>query len=65
MELIEATPWLSPLMPATGFRLGPKLSAEQQADVDFGFRIAKEISRLEIGQTVVVKGGHGAGGGRF
>ena len=23
----------------------------------FGFRIAKEISRLEIGQTVVVKGG--------
>lgn len=57
VELIEATPWLRPFMPDTGFRLGAKLSTEQQTDVDFGFRIAKEISRLEIGQTVVVKGG--------
>src|SRR5687768_1187418 len=57
VELIEATPWLKPLMPAAGFRLGPKLSKEQQADVDFGFQIAKEISRLEIGQIVVVKNG--------
>jgi len=57
VELIEATPWLAPLMPGKDFSLGPKLSAEQKADVDFGFRIAKEISRLEIGQTVVVKNG--------
>jgi UDP-2,3-diacylglucosamine hydrolase len=57
IELIEATPWLKPLMPGNGFQLGPKLSAEQRADVELGLRIAKEISRLEIGQTVVVKGG--------
>ncbi len=57
VELIEATPWLQPLMPANGFHLGPKLSDEQRADVEFGFRLAKEISRLEIGQTVLVKGG--------
>lgn len=57
VELIEATPWLQPLMPQAGFQLGPKLSAGQEADVDFGFRIAKETSRLEIGQTVVVKSG--------
>lgn len=57
VELIEATPWLKPLMPDAGFRLGAKLSAEQEADVAFGFRIAKEVSRLEIGQTVVVKKG--------
>ena len=57
VELVEATPWLKSLMPASGFRLGPKLSEAQRADVDFGFRIAKEISRLEIGQTVLVKGG--------
>jgi DUF1009 family protein len=57
VDLIEATPWLQPLMPVNGFHLGPKLSDTQQSDVDFGFRIAKEISRLEIGQTVVVKGG--------
>src|SRR6266567_9644275 len=57
VELIEATPWLKPLMPDDGFHLGPKLSADQQQDVEFGFRIAKEMSRLEIGQTVVVKSG--------
>jgi DUF1009 family protein len=55
VELIEATPWLKPLMPQAGFHLGPKLSADQRADVEFGFRIAREVSRLEIGQTVVVK----------
>ena len=57
VELIEATPWLSPLMPGRDFKIGPELSQAQSADVEFGFRIAKEISRLEIGQTVVVKNG--------
>jgi len=57
VELIEATPWLRPLMPANGFQLGPRLSEAQRADVEFGFRIAKETSRLEIGQTVLVKNG--------
>ncbi len=57
VELIDATPWLAPLMPGKNFHLGPKLSAEQKEDVEFGFRIAKEVSRLEIGQTVVVKNG--------
>jgi UDP-2,3-diacylglucosamine hydrolase len=57
VELIEATPWLKPLMPDRAFRIGPRLSAEQEEDVAFGFRIAKEVSRLEIGQTVVVKKG--------
>ena len=57
VELIVATPWLAPLMPTNGFQLGPKLSQAQQADVQFGLRLAKEVSRLEIGQTVVVKNG--------
>ncbi|HEY5915005.1 MAG TPA: UDP-2,3-diacylglucosamine diphosphatase LpxI, partial [Verrucomicrobiae bacterium] len=57
VELIEATPWLRPLMPGAGFQLGPALSASQRVDVDLGARVAKEISRLEIGQTVVVKNG--------
>lgn len=55
VQLIEATPWLEPLMAGLGTRIGPKLSDEQREDVRFGFRIAKEISRLEIGQSVVVK----------
>jgi hypothetical protein len=57
VELVEATPWLAPLMPSRGFHLGPRLSGAQESDVEFGHRIAKEVSRLEIGQTVVVKNG--------
>jgi len=57
IELVEPTPWLKPLMPGAGFHLGPKLSADQRTDIEFGLRIAKEVSRLEIGQTVVVKDG--------
>lgn len=57
VQLIEATPWLKPLMPARGERIGSKVSADQESDVAFGFRMAKEVSRLEIGQTVVVKKG--------
>ena len=57
VELIPATPWLRPLMPVAGFCFGPKLSAEQETDVAFGLRMAKEMARLEVGQLVVVKNG--------
>jgi UDP-2,3-diacylglucosamine hydrolase len=57
VELISALPWLTPLMPGKGISLGRELSPELTADVDFGYKIAKETSRLEIGQLVVVKGG--------
>ena len=57
VELIESTPWLHPLMPGKGFHLGRIPSAAQREDAEFGFRIAKEVSRLDIGQLVVVKSG--------
>jgi hypothetical protein len=57
ITLIEPIPWLGALMPPAGFSLGPKLTDAQKEDIAFGFRIAKEISRLEIGQMVVVKEG--------
>lgn len=57
VELIPATPWLKPSMPSGDFHMGPKISAEQREDVAFGYKLAKEISRLEIGQIVVVKNG--------
>jgi DUF1009 family protein len=57
IELIEATPWLKPLMPGAAFHVGAKLTAEQTEDVAFAYRIAKEVTRLEIGQLVVVKDG--------
>src|SRR4051812_46961803 len=57
VELLDATPWLKALMPGADFVMGSKLRDEQKEDIAFGYRIAKEISRLEIGQIVVVKNG--------
>jgi DUF1009 family protein len=57
IELIAPVRWLQSLMPTAGFSLGPKLSDGQKQNVAFGFAIAKKISALEIGQTVVVKDG--------
>ena len=57
IELITAVPWLKTMMPGAGFRIGPEPSQQQQSDADYGFGIAKEVSKLEIGQTVVVKEG--------
>jgi hypothetical protein len=57
VELIEATPWLKPLMPGAGFTLGAPLGKEHRADLDYAFGLAKAVSRLDIGQTVVVKDG--------
>jgi len=37
--------------------MGPKPGSQQRDDVEFGLRIAREVSRLEIGQLVVVKRG--------
>ena len=57
ITLIEATPWLKSVMPAPGFKLGPDADDVVQADIDYGLKIGRETSRLEIGQTVIVKNG--------
>ena len=57
VELLPATIYMDEYVAPAGLVAGPKLSAREIADVEFGFRIAKETSRLDIGQTVVVKGG--------
>ena len=57
IELISATTFLEDLMPSAGWVCGPKLKDRQWQDAGFGFRIAKESSRMDIGQTVVVKNG--------
>jgi UDP-2,3-diacylglucosamine hydrolase len=57
IRLIEATPWLKAAMPSAGFHTGPRLSKQAREDAAFGYALAKDVSRLEIGQTVVVKEG--------
>ncbi len=57
VRLVEAVPWLQPWIPASGQTVGPRLSDDERADVEYASGIAREISRLEIGQCVVVKKG--------
>jgi DUF1009 family protein len=57
VELLPATTFLEQLVAAPGLIAGRPLNQRQQDDVAFGFQIAKEISRLDVGQTVVVRDG--------
>lgn len=57
VHLIDPTPWLRPWMPEPGVAVGRALDAKDREDINLGLRLAKEVSRLEIGQTVVVKAG--------
>ncbi|MDB6074986.1 MAG: hypothetical protein JWO89_2626 [Verrucomicrobiaceae bacterium] len=57
IELLPATTFLENLMPKAGHVAGPVLKKRRWEDVTYGFGIAKESSRLDIGQTVVVKNG--------
>lgn len=57
IDLLPATTFLEDLMPARGHVAGPVIKKRRWEDADYGFSIAKESSRLDIGQTVVVKNG--------
>jgi DUF1009 family protein len=57
VTLLPATSYMEEHLATPGLIAGPKLSRREEEDVRFGFHIAKETSRLDIGQTVVVKGG--------
>jgi DUF1009 family protein len=57
VELLPATTFLEDSLAASGLIAGPKLSRNEEEDVDLGWRIAKEIARLDIGQTVLVRNG--------
>ena len=57
IELLPATTFLDDCLPSSGHVCGPTLSKEQSEDAAYGYGIAKEVSRLDIGQTVVVKNG--------
>ena len=57
VDLLSATSFLEDSIAPAGLITGPKLSHREEEDVDFGWKIAKEIAGLDIGQTVIVKNG--------
>ena len=57
VELLPATSFMEECLAPEGVLAGPAPGRKERSDLAYGFRIAKESSRLDIGQTVVVKGG--------
>ena len=57
ITLLPATTFLEDIMPSEGHVCGPVLKEAAIEDAKYGFQIAKETSRLDIGQTVVVRNG--------
>jgi hypothetical protein len=55
--VLPATTFLDDLLPDPGHVCGPAFPKRQLADAAFGFRIAKQTSALDIGQSVVVRHG--------
>ncbi len=57
ITVLSATTFLDDLLPSPGHVCGPALNKRQMGDAAFGFRIAKETSALDIGQSVVIRHG--------
>jgi hypothetical protein len=57
VDLLPATTFQEDSLSRSGLIAGPKLSPRQEHDVELGWNVAKEIARLDIGQTIVIKNG--------
>jgi UDP-2,3-diacylglucosamine hydrolase len=57
VELLPATTFLEEDLAPSGLIAGPRPKKRWVEDGEYAFQIAKEISRLDIGQTVVVRHG--------
>jgi DUF1009 family protein len=57
VTLLDPRPFLGDSVPKAGNLTRGKPDKQQQEDITYGLTIAKEISRLDIGQTVVIKEG--------
>src|SRR5262245_11691216 len=57
IHLLDSIGFLKPLLPDPGVLTRREPSAEEQRDLEYGFRLARELGRLDVGQTVVIADG--------
>lgn len=55
MILVDSTTFLESLLAPAGVLTRRSPSKEERADIDYGLGIAREIARLDLGQTIAVK----------
>src|SRR5262245_29140564 len=54
IKLIDSTLFLRPLLPDPGVLTRRAPTDEEKRDLDYGYKIARELGRLDLGQSVVV-----------
>jgi len=57
VTLLDPRPFFGDSVPKAGNLTRGKPDKQQEDDIAYGLKIAKEVSRLDIGQTVIVKEG--------
>ena len=55
LQLLDSTTYLEELLPQKGVLTRTQPSAHTWEDIEFGVSLAKEVARLDIGQTIAVK----------
>lgn len=55
IQLVDSTTFLEPLLAPEGVLTRRAPTKEERADIDYGLGIAREIARLDLGQTIAVK----------
>jgi len=53
--LVDSTTFLQPLLAREGVLTRRAPTKEERADIDYGLNVAREIARLDLGQTIAVK----------
>jgi len=54
IHLMDSTLFLRPLLPEPGLLTARAPSEEEKRDLDYGYKIARELGRLDLGQSVAV-----------
>ena len=57
MEVRAATDFAPELLVSDGILAGPKLSSRLHSDIEAGWRVAKQMGGMDIGQTITIKDG--------
>lgn len=55
IELIDSTYFLKDQLPQEGVLTRRAPSSAERADIEYGLEVAREIARLDLGQTIVVR----------
>jgi DUF1009 family protein len=56
IELVDSTCFLQDSLPRTGTLTRREPSKQEREDIAYGLEIAREIARLDLGQTIVIRG---------